>query len=229
MLPLLQEALEWHRRVLKLEPRNPDALFNTAQVLSSIAEASEDEYSPGGRQGLSANLYGEAVQLLSDCLARQEELHSRILQLPTELPDGGVALSPQQNISPNPSKKETWASIEEPITQSTLMETGIALMENIAAYCSSMENPTSEHLTALELRSQGLVQEKLNLYVEGVDGQTRRDFALARVNLEATFLESYFKVAKKNVKQYDTLVRELLERLKDSVVSFAWLILSNLS
>lgn len=166
----------------------------------------------------NADLYGEALQLLSECLSRQEDIRLKGLQPLAELPDGG--LSPSLNQSSLTSlQEESWVSIEEPVTESTLMETRIALMEVIAASWSSLDSPTPEQVDELHVRSQVLVRDGLTLHFEQLEDQIQHDFSLARANLEATFFEACFRIGRYDVKEYDLQVRELLSRVGKGAVS----------
>ena len=70
LVDLLQQTLESHRYALKLNEENPDVLFNTSQVLISLAE----QLSEGGRSPEAIPLLQQSLELLSACLSRQEML-----------------------------------------------------------------------------------------------------------------------------------------------------------
>lgn len=67
---LLQQALASHRYALNLNNDNTDILFNTAQVMISIAEHAADAGS--GAEGIP--LLHEAVEILSACFSMQEDM-----------------------------------------------------------------------------------------------------------------------------------------------------------
>ena len=83
---LLNHTLESHRYALRLNEENPDVLFNTSQVLTSLAE----QLSEAGHSPRATPLLQESLELLSSCLSRQEMLLEQQQQDFNDLEDGGV-------------------------------------------------------------------------------------------------------------------------------------------
>lgn len=70
----LERTLASHQHALQLNEENPDVLFNTAQVLTSLAEQlSEDD-----REDEAVSFLQKALERLSSCLSRQEMMYVRI-------------------------------------------------------------------------------------------------------------------------------------------------------
>ena len=196
-------------------------------MLSSIAEVFEDDENlASDSHQPNSDLYGEAVRLLGNCLARQEQLYARTQHQQTTFSDEGVSLLPEQASTSatrgemqSETEKDAWATVEEPTTKSSLIETGIALMESIASYCSALDSLNEGGLTALEARSRELVQNKLSSYLDGIEYTLQVEHVLARANLEATFLEAGFRIGRLDHKQYDSRVKEVLAWLESNIVS----------
>ncbi|EME89763.1 uncharacterized protein MYCFIDRAFT_78456 [Pseudocercospora fijiensis CIRAD86] len=124
LLEWLKLTLESHRYALRLTEENPDVLFNTAQVLTSLAEQlREDDAEPEAAQALE-----EALELLSSCLSRQEMMFEQHrLDFP-DTEDGGVALDESVSETPLAPAEDTdmdeqSAIVETPVGPSDLLDT----------------------------------------------------------------------------------------------------------
>src|ERR1700712_411121 len=71
-IDLLKETLLSHRYALSLDSTNADVLFNTAQVLTSLAEKLSEIKNDADARENSISLLQEAVELFSSCLTKQE-------------------------------------------------------------------------------------------------------------------------------------------------------------
>ncbi|KAI4594906.1 hypothetical protein KJ359_007429 [Pestalotiopsis sp. 9143b] len=149
----LRQALDAHRYVLKLDTDNPDALYNTAQVLTSIAEEI------GGDDGMpdkeALKLVQEALDLLSRCYSIQEtKLQESIEQerLANEQATGmeteaasDVASSAQEGHDhdhdhDHESNDDQWFTVVEPVTHDSLIETLLAEINALTLGCSILIN-----------------------------------------------------------------------------------------
>lgn len=122
LVDLLQQTLLSHRYALRINDENADLLFNSSQVLTSLAEhLSED-----GQSSQSVHLLQEALELLSSCLARQEMmLEQQQIDLPDEEDEGGVVLlddhTPSSTSTPQPDDR--MATVVNPVTPNDLLDT----------------------------------------------------------------------------------------------------------
>jgi tetratricopeptide (TPR) repeat protein len=124
----LQQTLESHRYALTLAKENPDVLFNTAQVLSSLAE----QFIEDDRESEAPACLREALELLSVCLSMQEKMYEQHkLDFP-DTEDGGVSLDPTTNDAsasgPDAATdvdmdEEQSAVVEAPISPTDLLDT----------------------------------------------------------------------------------------------------------
>ncbi|KAK5171798.1 uncharacterized protein LTR77_003434 [Saxophila tyrrhenica] len=121
LIELLGQTLESHRYALRLNEENPDTLFNTSQVLTSLAE----ELSEDGQSQNAIPLLQESLELLSGCLSRQEMMLEQQQVDFQDFEDGGVPIDPDEKpASTNGSDaSEQTAIVEAPITASDLLDT----------------------------------------------------------------------------------------------------------
>ena len=160
-IDLLQETLESHRFALSLDQENADILFNTAQVLTSLAEALTEHVKsddPAQESKTAARaLLEEAFRKFSECLTRQEAEYAEIQQqieaakaqeeqagLATDNPatseahDASLASSPEdmETSSTSSEPPEEWATVVEPITPEALLDTVIAQLGSLTTLVS---------------------------------------------------------------------------------------------
>ncbi|OAL05813.1 hypothetical protein IQ06DRAFT_211814 [Phaeosphaeriaceae sp. SRC1lsM3a] len=135
---LLEETLISHRFAISLNPANTDILFNAAQVLTSLAEASlESGTQEVGKMSARAMLE-EAVDIFTKCLESQqreyEQMQAEIAkaQASGEYQEawegGGVQLNEAQEEDTTDALSSSevpgdWATVEEPLTPETILET----------------------------------------------------------------------------------------------------------
>lgn len=215
-------ALESHRDALKIEPSNPDALFNTAQVLTSLADVVVDEAdeastpeTPGVAEGeLASRFLEEAIEHLVLCYNIQLDALKRLEGPKSEssMDQAGAIYQDQHDTAANgdqqspsqDSKAEVWASIEEPVTASSLVDTRIALAESLAGLCQLVPSTRPDRLSQLEELSQSMLHETIHPYLAQVDQLARSAFDTAMASLRATFLDTAFSTSRIDFKGYDS-------------------------
>lgn len=158
-----------HRAALLLNHQNLDIQFNTAQVLSSLAEAVVGDDTEGEAKAAARPLLEEAADLFANCLAAQqrdyEQMTSQWESLQNE--QGGTSLNPA-DVNPNvnaasggdknaDNASETsdapgeWATVEEALTPEVILETCTAQL-NALTILLGFYDPTE--LSSLEKRVQ---------------------------------------------------------------------------
>ncbi|KAK6605391.1 hypothetical protein H4I95_05197 [Botrytis cinerea] len=151
LLDLLSAALEASRFALSLKQDNADILFNTAQVLTSIAEVTSETRNVGNDNNLA--LLEEAIELFQRCLTLQEyqytESQTQAESAPIsdddpDMEEGGVSLS---NPNSEPPQDDRWASIVEPVTLETLLDTVVAQLQTLAILCGLVLTAALDNLT----------------------------------------------------------------------------------
>ncbi|KFY43409.1 hypothetical protein V494_02008 [Pseudogymnoascus sp. VKM F-4513 (FW-928)] len=217
LLDLLHVALESSRRALALKQDDPDVIFNTAQVLTSIAEALDDV---GSDAGSLVPLLEEAVELFQRCLTLQEFRFSESEAMrdsmntaegpssPIDDSDGGAPLAPAAaTSSPQPSE-EQWASIVEPTTPDTLLDTILALLETLTVLATKLD---PRGLAALEEYTSTLLV-KLPTYLAPSPARAP-EVGLTRANLLSALAEAGFRAGTIDAATYERAITEAFSEL----------------
>jgi hypothetical protein len=210
---MLETALASHRYALQLEPDDADTLFNTAGVLTSIAEEMARDASLPDTDALT--LLEEALELQSKCLAVQEYVfaesqeHKRAMMDAVELPEPNLAnetdIQPQATNADAHESEEQWASIVEPVTKETLLDTIEAQLSTLTTLCSILSSsPASAPASSLawvEEYSSKLLNVKVPAYLEGTTDRSQ-DLALVKANFLSALLEAGFRSGNLDAQTY---------------------------
>ncbi|CAI6336008.1 unnamed protein product [Periconia digitata] len=138
-IPLLEETLVSHRAAIQLAPStNTDILFNTAQVLTSLAEAVLEAETQQVAKVPARALLEEASDLFAKCLVSQQEEYERMAadmeamkaQQHSDWDSDTVKqgysdqdTSAMETASTTSSGPDEWATVEEPLTPLAILET----------------------------------------------------------------------------------------------------------
>ncbi|KAF7881099.1 uncharacterized protein EAF02_006990 [Botrytis sinoallii] len=211
LLDLLSAALEASRFALSLKQDNADILFNTAQVLTSIAEVTLETRNVGNDDNLA--LLEEAIELFQRCLALQEyqytESQTQAESVPTsdddpDMEEGGVPLSDSNS---QPPQDDRWASIVEPVTLETLLDTVVAQLQTLAILCGLVNVDAGRGLAWIEEYSMTLIGQKLQTYLEGtVDRQ--QEAGLAKSNFIAALADANFRFQRIDIGTYERTLND---------------------
>ncbi|KAL2356993.1 hypothetical protein BJ546DRAFT_423560 [Cryomyces antarcticus] len=153
----LNTTLASHRYALHLEQDSAEVMFNTAQVLTSLAEEFSEFRSR--RPTEAVRLLEEATELFSSCLARQEIMYEEsqsMMQMaeeeeedtdmdlsggapvpPSSDPNGNVAAENDNSEDSNTPEEET-VTIQQPTTVVDLIDTALAQLSTLATLCGVM-------------------------------------------------------------------------------------------
>lgn len=226
LLDVLQQALDAHRYALNLDQDNPDTLFNTAQVLTAIAEAvakDSDHVEQDALQPLE-----EALELQNRCLSIQElKLEEYLQQVSEAATSGELDVQHDQDAhtannadsdgnedrSAN-AMEDQWFSVVEPVTKDTLIDTILAQLGTLTTLCSvisSSDNAPTSSLAWIEEYSSKLIKTKLPVLVQDADQERLQEVALARANFISELLRAGY--LRKSV-DADTYKRERDEAFK---------------
>jgi len=219
---LLKTALESHRRALHLDPTNADILFNTAQVLTSLAETVIDQNvaitsdDTGATALTSTGLLREAIVLFQQCLVRQEVLYTQSQELTHTLPpadnDYFIPGAPSwSSIEGNNADMQhgEWALIEEPVTKDSLIDTALALLEALAALCGFVNGECN--LVNIDRIAQSLLKETVAVHVQGLDDDKVLEVHLAYAKFKALLLEAQFRGTSIDLNMYSNSLAEIFE------------------
>lgn len=212
-MKVLQVALQSHREALILDQDNADALFNTAQVLTSIAEALTQAKRPS-EQRIQEALQDlrEALELFQRCLILQELRYTEAQEQIRLMESGEIGGEQQMQESEQqepPSaaesekeqEQEQWASIIEPVTKNTLVDTAVAQLQALTTLCNLLTyNPDGKDAAWVEEYSFDLLKTKIAAYVEGSD--RHYEVALARAEFMAAYSELSYRSGRIDVETY---------------------------
>ncbi|KAJ5715917.1 uncharacterized protein N7483_013098 [Penicillium malachiteum] len=194
---ILQQALQSHRDALHMDQDNPDVLFNSGQVLNSLAESMSDSKHPAEEQLIQATTYlQEAIELFQRCLMLQEMKYTEMQEQIDEMQSMALenqapeSAHPPPQSQPEPSADQTdsndepqeqWAAIVEPVTKNTLVDTAIAQLETLTSLCNQLTyNPNAGGVGWVQEYSSNLLDSRLPAYVEGSDRQYEAGLARAK-------------------------------------------------
>ncbi|KAL4886346.1 hypothetical protein BJY04DRAFT_100847 [Aspergillus karnatakaensis] len=210
---VLNVALISHREALQLEQDNADALFNTAQVLTSLAELVTDTKRPVEEQlNQAVNFLQEAIELFQRCLVLQELRYTEMQEEIRQMEAGEVAQSePMQDVqeasevggSKEP-EQEQWAAVVEPVTKDTLVDTAVAQLDALSTLCNLLTYDPGVGLNWVEEYSTELLQEKISAYMEG--SNRHYEAALARARFNAALNEVLYRSGRTDVETYYSAV-----------------------
>lgn len=191
LLQLLQQALLSHRHALRLNEENTDVLFNSAQVMITIAETmSESPSTTGAFTDNPVSLLQEALELLSSCFSRQEMLLEEQRMQFTDNQEGGVSLEnktsagaaqPEAEASSDDEEGEQQsATIQMPTTPMDLVDTARSSLTALTLLVS-LDGPSN--LPTLASMAQALTDTKIPFYVSQLE-QSEQAEVKEEVDLE---------------------------------------------
>jgi hypothetical protein len=172
---LLKETLSAHRVALSIDMQNPDVLFNTAQVLTTLAEEiiDSEEMDPD-LKAQATSLLQEAVELFASCLARQEMDFTELISMQdmatntTVDGDDMIDETSEPNEASTEETPEQWATVIEPVTARTLLDTAIAQLRSLATLATTIAPTESSALATITELANSLVLHKLPYYTSVV-------------------------------------------------------------
>ncbi|KAL2828140.1 hypothetical protein BJY01DRAFT_133213 [Aspergillus pseudoustus] len=206
---MLRVALQSHREALQLEQDNADAIFNTAQVLTSLAETVADTKRPVEEQlNQAVKFLQEAIELFQRCLVLQELRYTEMQEEIRQMETGEFGQSKQiQDVQEMPdasekegTEQEQWAAVVEPVTKDTLVDTAVAQLDALSTLCNLLTYDPGVGLNWVEEYSTELLQEKINVYVQ--DSNRQYEAALARAKFNSALNEVLYRSGRTDVETY---------------------------
>ncbi|KAI1180317.1 hypothetical protein F4777DRAFT_310657 [Nemania sp. FL0916] len=226
VMNVLEEALSSHHYARDLEPENTDALFNLAQVLTSMAETIAEDDEPNSFR--ACQLIKQALEAQSRCFNLQQSAFAKnrleleramreSAQLQSEQVDSerdGINLASE---SRDTNQEEQWVRIEEPITATTLLETITAQVEALSALCSilssslasppSLDESLATSLSWIDAYSTSLLTETLPALINEnreVLEPRLSDVILPKAVFISNYLELSFRSSTIDAEKYKT-------------------------
>ncbi|KAH0537397.1 hypothetical protein FGG08_005796 [Glutinoglossum americanum] len=211
-------AIENYDVALEIYPDSFDIAYNnnTAQVLTSLAEVlSEGRRSAPESKDEALGLLEEAVELFQRCLTLQEYQFSE-----SQAQMEGVADATEQNTqqiqdgdalmgdatstaasSVEATEDERWATIVEPVSLDTLLDTSLAQLGALAALCGLAISEAGSGLAWIEEYSANLIQNKISAIAKSTDRQ--KEVALAKANFMCALADVCFRKGQMNPQTYE--------------------------
>lgn len=254
---LLEETLHSHRHAISLNPANSDILFNTAQVLASLAEVGLEDGTQETAKVPARMLLEEAVDIFTGCLQKQQQEYEQMQAEIAKAQASGEYREAWQGDRPQPAETDEqdaetasassegpgeWATVEEPVTPLTILETCTA---QLGALITLLGLYTPEDLPSIEKKAQdGLMtateiipalidiidaspesesEEELEAgptlsigqssLVEEESTTPKEDAVLAAANFQASIAEAMYRSGKSASTEYAQQVEQIFANL----------------
>jgi hypothetical protein len=209
LLDFLQQALTSHRYALQLNVESADVLFNTAQVMITIAEY-VTEAGIFSAQADSIALLREALELLAACFTRQEMLIEEQNANSMEA-EGGVPVEQKQQAPPAEPEASSsraaedadsegeeegeYVSVQAYITPSDLLDTARSSLTALTLLIT-LDDPSN--VSPLAKMGISLVEDKIPQYLSQIEPDERTqeepEAALERAQFHAALAVADLKL-----------------------------------
>lgn len=187
----LQQALQSQKYALSLNEENTDILFNTAELLISLAEnVVEDAETPQPDNTYPASLLHEALELLDSCFTRQSmifEEQRQAWERETDDTQGGVSLKDTDvggPSSPASSAAEQSATVESSVTPEDLVDT---LHASLAALTQLVGLDSHSSIPVLSSMAESILTSKLPPCIDLLSPDEQPPARQAALLLQASF------------------------------------------
>ena len=214
-------AADSHRRLLALDPDSPDALFNTAQVLTSLAEALAERDSVGtvgpattAATATPEECLSDAVACLEKCLQIQEtqlqQQQDRVTRGADEQADIGEPgdEAPPEGVDASADREDQWFAVLEPLTNSAILDTVNALLDTLATRCDLDGPEQPQTMERIKSIARQLLEDKLPRYSRNVDEDTLMEAWRARAEFSAALLNANFRSGSIDIGAYDAGLKD---------------------
>ncbi|MCJ1478459.1 hypothetical protein MMC13_007139 [Lambiella insularis] len=210
LIELLQLALESHRAALHLKQDDADTLFNTAQVLTSLGEITNESHSAMSDDKSDAlERFQEALGLFQRCFAVQEDHLQEAQKLQHDI---DMSISPPRIVGDQAQPagldsqsldEEQWASVVEPVTPGTLLDTTIAQIELLTVVCNLKVTQDPTWLPWVEEYSSLLLKRAACYTAALSEGSDRvQEVSLSTANLTCACADAAFRTGHINLTTY---------------------------
>ena len=171
---------------------------NLAQVYTSLAEAKLDEPDVGAVQKRDiCVILHQALDLFDQCLKMQEQELQDAQRLetqpiPASSPDTSLETPVEPDSDPEGTMEEVWASVAEPVTEDTLIDTCLAKLDALKILCNVQPSGSANDLRAIEEIFVTGLNGKLDILGQKV--HRSRDIALGRIAFLVAFAIARFRI-----------------------------------
>ena len=152
---------------LKHDPEHADLLFNTSQILISVAEETRSD----NNDFEALRLYREALLYFEKCLKKQEEQFEDFQLLSQASVSSASATSNNFPIATGLEMKEVWTRVEEGVSRETLYDSVTEIENTLSAICTLRCPLDEEILSWVKNFHEQVVHERLNTYARQSHGE----------------------------------------------------------
>ena len=180
---------------------------NTAQLLSSLAEAiAGSRNSPENNRNCALNYLQEALELFQRCFNLQEYEYSKAEEDNAQV--AGALAADDDNTQDTPtantsdvSEEEIWASVEEPITRETLVDSAVGQLNTLTAICGLDDFRNHGNLAWVEEYYRDTLHDKIKFYVD--NAVRRQEASLAKAKFVAAVSDTAFRSGRIDLPTYE--------------------------
>ena len=179
---------------------------NTAQALTSLAEATSEHKWRKDRDPQVVPLLQEALELFQRCLSLQEFQLTRTEEYDdysfTNPDNASGGTSPMEDLTENDSVEgEVWAFVDEPVTREALVDTILAQVETLTTICSLGDFQTDDNLGWIEEYFSNMLKEKVELLATNTN--KAQEAALAKAKFITAFADVSFHHGQLDMLEYE--------------------------
>ncbi|KAL8742020.1 MAG: hypothetical protein Q9190_005443 [Brigantiaea leucoxantha] len=160
----------------------------------------------------SLQLFQEALELFQNCLSVQE---FQLTQSQEQIDDGSQVPMNESNGDFNSvsepwgkdpgtsdgDEDETWATIVEPITEDTLLDTAIAQLETLTSICNLLVAEGSGDPGWIEQYQREILQERISLYLHS--SHRHHEIELVQARLSCSLADAGFHTGHLDLQAYE--------------------------
>lgn len=165
-------------------------------------------------------LLQEATDLFRKCLLLQEsqyyESQAQAAMPPQEPPDdfpepeeGGVSLSGPESEAP---QDERWATIIEPVTSDTLLDTLLSQLQTLTTLCGLVNVDEGRGFATVDKYSMSEVDQKLQTYLKDTDDR-EQEAGLIRSTFSAALADASFRLQRIDIGTYERTLNDAFAAL----------------
>lgn len=170
-------------------------------------------------------LFQEALEFFQRCLSLQEYQFTQLeaeanvsAQELTGAAERSAGVSAETASEPNQPKNESsdedhWATIVEPVTRSTLLDTLLAQVETLTSLCGLLSDRGTNDPNWVEQYYQSLLQERMLLAAQETGRQ--REVALAKARFKCALADADFGMARLDIPTYEREISTAYEEFTE--------------
>jgi len=180
---------------------------NTAQVLTSLAEIrNEGKILSESNRDAALRLFHEALELFQRCLNVQEIEFAQAQESSAQDADRASEADELDTgeVSGNASdasEGEIWASVEEPITKDTLLDTAVAQLDTLTAICSLNSITNENDLAWMDEYYRNTLQPKIITFTDS--STHHHEAALAKAKFVSAISDAAFRSGRLDITTYE--------------------------